>query len=58
MGTGAGQGQDEHVIFNRIDQNPIAFDVAIAKTFQVSGECMIPVLRRQLFATDKDLTTA
>ena len=54
VGAGAGEGQDKDVVLNRIEQQPIIFDMAITEPCQVSGEGMVMVLRRQGLSRCKD----
>lgn len=47
VGAGAGEGQDKDVVLNRVEQQPVTFDVAITESSQVPSECMVMILRRQ-----------
>ena len=54
VGAGAGEGQDKDVVLNRVEQQPVIFDVAITESSQVSSECMVMILRRQGLPGCKD----
>ena len=54
VGASAGEGQDKDVVLNRVEQQPVTFDVAITESGQVSSECMVMILRRQGLPGCKD----
>ena len=55
VSAGAGEGQDKDVILNRVEQQPIIFDMAITKSCQISSKGMVAVLRRERFARRKNI---
>ena len=55
MRAGAGEGQDEDVVFNSVEQQPVGRNVAVSCSLQVAGKCMVVVLRGKCFACCKDI---
>ena len=54
MGAGVGKRQNKFTVgCVEVKKYPIVFNMAVAKTFKVAGECMILVLRRQSLALCK-----
>ena len=53
MRSGVGKRQDEDVVLNLVEQNPVVLDVAVSETCEVVDERMVFVLRRQHFSVGK-----
>ena len=53
MCAGVGEREDEYVVFNIIEKDPIVFDMAVSKPREVSRKGVVFVSGRQRFASRK-----
>ena len=53
VGAGVGERENKHVMLDVIEKEPVAFDVAVAKSCEVSGKGVVSVFRWKGFAASE-----
>lgn len=43
VGSGAGQSQNEHIVFDAVDEQPVWLDVAFAMADSIAGQSVVSV---------------
>ena len=51
--AGVGERENEYVVLNIVEKEPIVFDMAVAKSCEISGKGVVPVLRRKGLSISK-----
>lgn len=51
MAAGAGQSQNEHIVFDAVDEQPVWLDVAFAMADPIAGQSVVSVFLWERFPT-------
>lgn len=51
VGSGAGQSQNEHIVFDAVDEQPVWLDVAFAMADPIAGQSVVSVFLWERFPT-------
>ena len=55
MGSGIGERQRQNIVLDKIDQQPIRLNMTFTKSFKISVQCMVMIIRIEFFTIPQNI---